>query len=92
MEEEDKGHAEDHFRLIDDNQDDQNVTVSGVACPLPAKDTQEDLNKLLDTLLRIRGASQNNLNASSRVAHINLNYANGDAMKELCRDTLLSTL
>ena len=41
MEEDDKGPAEEQFKTSDGNLDDENFTVSGVACPLPAKDTQQ---------------------------------------------------
>ena len=51
MEEDDKGTSEEQFKTIDGNLDDENFTVSGVACPLPAKDTQQELDNLIDSLL-----------------------------------------
>ena len=86
MEEDDKGTAEEQFKTSDGNLDDENFTVSGVACPLPAKDTQQELDNLIDSLLPRRGASKNILNDGSRVAQLNWDYANGDAVKELSTD------
>ena len=44
--------------LIDDNKgdNDQNVTMSVVACPLPPKDTQQELKALIDKLAGRSGA------------------------------------
>ena len=48
------------------------------------------LDNLIDSLLRRRGASKNILNDGSRVAQLNWDYANGDAMKELWTNGFLT--
>ena len=83
--EDDKGPSEEQFTLIDDNKgdNDQNVTMSAVACPLPPKDTQQEPKALIDKLAGRSGAAKDVINPGGSVASVNWNYVQGDAIKEL---------
>ena len=79
--EEDKGPAEEQFR-VPVAEDDESVTRSGITCPLPPGDIDSEMKLMIDRLIGKEGAGEQALQAG-QVAAVDWEYTKGEPLSEL---------